>query len=65
MEAIEDYRGFNETQHLLANQLCAYLNPKENARPSDLLWDSLENLSGNFQLHENLVSAVKWSFSRE
>jgi hypothetical protein len=64
-EATEAYRGFNEMQHSLANQLLAYLTPKGNARPSDLFWDSLENLSDNLQLQENFLSAVKWAFSRE
>jgi hypothetical protein len=64
-ESASAYKGFNELQHLIANQLCAYVLPKGNVRPDSLFWHGLEELAANFHLQESLLSAVAWSFSRE
>jgi len=64
-QAAHAYKGLNEIQHLIANQLNAYLRPNGNIRPSPIFWQGLEELALRFHLRERLLSAIKWSLSRE
>lgn len=58
------YKGLNEIQHSVANQLNAFLRPNGNIRPSLIFWDGLQELARHFHLEDNLRSAVEWAFSR-
>ncbi len=64
-QAVRVYRGFNELQHSIANQLCAYSFSKEDIRPDEIFWKILEEVSSRFHLSKNLLGAVAWAFSRD
>jgi hypothetical protein len=63
-EAVTTYRGINELQHLVSNQLCAYLT-NGNTRPGKTFWVGLYEVAERFHLQDNLSSAISWSFSRD
>jgi hypothetical protein len=58
------YRGINELQHVIANQLCAYFTNGD-IRPNQVLWSTLREIAEHTRVDKNLFGAVSWSFSRE
>jgi hypothetical protein len=64
-EAAIVYRGINELQHQVANQLSAYLSPKGQIPSDQVFGDILQYEAEKFRLQRSLQHVLAWAFSRE